>query len=268
MSTRDRELRSVADQLDLPHPVRARLLLELAADLEGLESELVSAGLSPEEARERAIRTLVPSPDAVRQLYELHRPLYRRFVDRFSDPLRHRVERTGLAVVSAALLSVAFLRLVGTGLLDRPAPLLIPVLALSVALVALSVWKLFALYVAREHDLESLNRGLWLLPVGAALAATLALGGVTLDLYAVAGRLSSDLSGQAAKLLGWLRRDMGLLSVGLLTTLLGLGMWLLISAGVAAVEQAEADMVIGIRTDPSGGTGHPKGRSIQKGAER
>jgi hypothetical protein len=45
------ELRAVYDRLDLPQPLRARVLLELATDLAGLEAELLSAGLPPDEAR-------------------------------------------------------------------------------------------------------------------------------------------------------------------------------------------------------------------------
>ena len=68
------ELRAVYDRLDLPQPLRARVLLELATDLAGLEAELLSAGLPPDEARARAVRTLVPSAEALHELREIHRP--------------------------------------------------------------------------------------------------------------------------------------------------------------------------------------------------
>jgi hypothetical protein len=167
-------------------------------------------------------------------------------VDRFSDPARHRLERSALGLTSVALFAIGLLRLARSGILNDPAPMSLPLLAVGMAVVVVSVWKLFALRVWREHDLTRLRRGLWILPAGAAVAATLALAGSALDLYAVAGTLESNLSGQMTELLRWLRRDAGLLSLGLLTSLIALGMWLLIAAGIARVEQAEAEIIAGI----------------------
>jgi hypothetical protein len=75
-----------------------------------------------------------------------------------------------------------------------------------------------------------------------------------LDLYAVAGRLVADPSAQTMELLRWLRRDMGLLALGLLTSAIAWAMWLLIAAGVARVEQAEAEVLAGINIDSSAGS--------------
>jgi hypothetical protein len=243
------ELRAVYDRLDLPQPLRARVLLELATDLAGLEAELLSAGLPPDEARARAVRTLVPSAEALHELREIHRPLYARLVDRFSDPTRHRIERVALVLASVTLFALGLLRLIGGGLLNEPAPMTVPVLGVTFAVVVVSVWKFFALTVKREHDLDALRCGLWILPVAAAAAAAMAIAGTALDLYSVAAGLEADLSGQVIVLVRWLRRDMGLLSAGLLTTLIALGMWLLLSAGVSRMEQAEADIAAGIGFD-------------------
>jgi hypothetical protein len=254
MTSRYPELREVVDRLELPQPVRARVILELASDLADFESELMASGLSAEEARARAARMLIPSPDALSELQDLHRPLYARLVDRFADPARHGLERVALVAASVGLFGLALSRLVGTGLLDAPAPLTVAVLAVGFLVAALSVWKGFALYVARRHELKTLESGLWLLPIAAAAAVALAGVGLALDLYAVAGQLEADLSGQAAVLVGWLQRDMGLLSTGLLTALAALGMWLLLSAGVAGVRQAEADLLAGL--DPEAQLGN------------
>jgi len=248
------ELRDLAERLDLPQPVRARVILELVSDLADLESELTASGLSPEEARSRAVRMLVPSPEALRDLREVHRPLYARLVDRFSDPARHRLERAVLAVASVALFALGLSRLLGAGMLDLRAPLTLPVLATALAAAAASVWKLFALYVKKQHDVEALESGLSLLPAAAAAASAFAVAGFALDLYGVAGRLEADLSGQASVLLNWLQRDMGLLSAGLLTTLASLGMWLFLSAGVARVRQAEAAVLAGLKFEAPGMT--------------
>lgn len=75
-----------------------------------------------------------------------------------------------------------------------------------------------------------------------------------MDLYAVAGRLEADPSAQMAERLTWLQRDMELLALGLLTSAIAWAMWLLIAAGVARVEQAEAEVLAGINIDSSVGS--------------
>jgi hypothetical protein len=259
MTSRYPQLREVVDRLELPQPVRARVILELASDLADFESELMASGLSAEEARARAARMLIPSPDALSELQDLHRPLYARLVDRFADPARHGLERVALFAASIGLFGLALSRLVGTGLLDSPAPLTLAVLAVGFCVAVLCTWKGFALFVARHHELKKLERGLWLLPVAAAAAIALAGTGLVFDLYGVAGRLEADLSGQVMVLVRWLRRDMGLLSAGLLTALTALGMWLFLSAGVARARQAEADLLAGLDLETRAETMKPKG---------
>jgi len=245
MSSYRAELHEITRQLDLPQPLRARILLELASDLAGLEAELVSTGMSAEQAHAEAVRTLIPSPESLRDLMEVHRSLYRRLVDRFSDPARHRLERAALILASAALFAVGVIRLGRSGILANPAPMSGPLLGVAMVVVVVSVWKTFSLVVRREHDLGKLRSGSWILPGAALVAVVLALGGSVLDLYGVSGSLEADLTRQTTVLLGWLRRDMGLLSLGLLTSGIGLGMWLVIASGIARVEQTEAEIVSG-----------------------
>ncbi len=92
------ELRELAERLDLPQPMRSRILLELSADLTDLAAALRAEGATEEEARRRAVEVLFPSGAALAELERLHRPLYRRLVDRFSEPARHGVERSLLAI--------------------------------------------------------------------------------------------------------------------------------------------------------------------------
>jgi len=103
MSRFSAELREMADRLSLPPSTRVRIVRELSADLEDLAAALERRGIAPEEARREAMRTLVPSPATLAELNACHRPLYERLVDRFADPVRHRLERTLFAVGLAAL---------------------------------------------------------------------------------------------------------------------------------------------------------------------
>ncbi len=243
-----RELREIAAGLDLPGPVRARILLELGGDLDDMRDALIAGGMAPEAARRRAADVLVPEPAALAALAGQHRPFYQRLADGLADPVRHRLERAGLIGGVAALLALGLLVLGDFDLLVDPAPATIPLLALGAALGGLALWKLFEVHVRRDHRPRRLRRGLGWLPVVATAALVLALGGVAVDLYVVAGHLQASAVDQMSVLLAWLKRDAAMASLGLIVGSLAIALWIWLSAAIARVEQAEADVLLTPRT--------------------
>lgn len=242
------ELREIAGALDLPGPVRARILLELGGDLDDMRDALVAGGMTPEEAHRHAVDILLPRPAALAALTGQHRPFYQRLADGLADPVRHRLERAGLIAGVAALLGFGLVVLSDFDLLGDPAPATIPLLALGTALGGLALWKLFELHVRRDHRPRRLRRGLGWLPAVATTSLVLALGGVAVDLYVVAGHLEAGATDRTSLLLAWLRRDAAMASLGLIVGSLAIALWIWLSAAIARVEQAEADVFLTPRT--------------------
>lgn len=242
------ELREIAAALDLPGPVRARILLELGGDLDDMRDALVAGGMAPEEAHRRAAEALIPEPAALAALAGQHRPFYQRLADGLADPVRHRLERAGLIAGVAALLGIGLIVLSDFELLADPGPATLPLLALVAALGGLALWKLFEVHVLRDHRPRRLRRGLGWLPVVATAAIVLALGGVAVDLYVVAGHLQASAVDQVSVLFAWLKRDAAMASLGLIVGSLALALWIWLSAAIARVEQAEADVLLTPRT--------------------
>jgi len=247
MSGFEQNLREVAGRLDLPQPGRTRVLLELATDLEDLERTLLGEGMPPEKAHEKALEVLLPETETLTELETLHRPLYQRLVDRFSDPARHRLERLLLGAMTAGLFLISISWLSRADLFVDPSLFLWPLLGLGFLTLAVSAWKGFALFVKKDHGPERLQKGLVLIPALAVTGTIVALGGATFDLYQVAGRLEADYWTEAVELLRWLRRDSAMLSVGLLVSSIAGMLWLALSAAVALVEQSEAELLAGIQ---------------------
>lgn len=239
MTSFDAALRRLAEEFDLPEPIRSRALLELRSDLEDMAAVLESRGVEPEEAGRRALEALLPTGATVAEWRAVHRPLYQRLVDRFSVRGRHRLERLLLAVL-AAIYVVGGLAMLSTfDLLADPSGFLWPVLALSGLIVLVGGGVLFQLFVAGARG-KALRRTLGLqLGLG---AATLGLGfaGVATDLYGLAGRIRVDPTHQVDELLAWLRRDTALFSVALLAASVAGLVWLVAAIRVAGTEQAEA----------------------------
>jgi hypothetical protein len=238
MSGFDVELRRLAEELELPEPVRSRTLLELRSDLESMASALRGRGLEEGEARRRALTLLLPGPEERAALERVHRPLYQRLVDRFSVKGRHRLERLALVVVASLYLAGGLATLSRLDLLSSPSPWLWPVLALSALIVVAGAGALFQAFVLGARDGMHRWRGA-LVALGAATLAS-AFAGAMADFYGVASRLALNAGRSLPELVGWLQRDAALLSVALLAASAAGLFWLATSIRIAVAEQAEA----------------------------
>ncbi|MGD2069121.1 MAG: hypothetical protein PVI57_10650 [Gemmatimonadota bacterium] len=238
----DQELREIAAGLELPEPARSTILLELKGDLEDLSASLQASGIPEEEARSRAVATLLPDTDSLEALRSLHRPWWERLVERYSEPARNRLERLLLAVLVGVLLLGGGGTLARLDLMASPSGFLWPVLALGASGLALGVYKLLDLFVKQDHRPSRLGRGMFALPVVSAASVVLAFTGVVFDLYATAGRIEQDAAAATLHLLEWIRRDAVLLSVALMVAALAAVAWFLASVRIARIARAEAEV--------------------------
>ncbi len=232
-------LREVERGLPVPIPERVRILRELEFDLEELRKRLMADGLSPEQARARALEALVPDRIALRALGRLHSPLYRRLTRHVGDANLRMLERSALVTATAAVLLVEARVLIRADLLRDPSPFLWPVLGFGALLFAAIVDKAFELWIKRDHRTPEHGLGGILALAGATLMVGLL--GVLFDFYRLAEILEG--SPQSTLALGsqWLLRDAALLSVSILLALAGGLAWFVLSQWLTLVSGAHRD---------------------------
>jgi hypothetical protein len=235
----DEALRSVAAGLDLPQPDRARILEEIAVDLEDLRAELVRRGVPQEEAEVRAVELLAPSGVALRALVDLHEPLYRMLTRRFSPSVMLRSERAAILFVTVVALAAAVLPLARSGLPRDPSPFLIPVFALLAGVLALAAGKAVQLYLKGDHQPERLRSGLASLLAGSGLAIGCAFMGFIFELHGLMVGVEAATPERIGPLhVRWVVDMSVLVGAGLVTALVGGLCWFLLLQKVEAVERA------------------------------
>jgi hypothetical protein len=106
MTPFDDVLQHVGERLDLPADVRRRVLLDLAADLEGLRRAALDAGLDQAAALARALEFVDLSDECVAALARELAPPPRRWLESVSGVARSRGERLALFFVALALLQL------------------------------------------------------------------------------------------------------------------------------------------------------------------
>lgn len=234
----EQELQAVAERLELPQPERARILEEIAGDLEELRLELIRKGVDPAQAEADAIGLLAPSETAMAALVSIHESLYRSLLRRFSSKMR-LAEWAGLVTVTLAAVAVVLGSLVGSGVLRSPSVFLLPVLAIAVALAAVAGRKAIQLYVERDHGPQRLRSGMGTLLMGSGLAVLCSVAGSVVEMFRLARRIELAPDEQGALLLPWLLDTSVLLGVGLTTALVGGLCWFLLLQKISAVERAD-----------------------------
>ena len=238
-------LRDVERELTVPIPERIRILWELEFDLEELRDRFVSEGLPRDEARIRALETLVPDRVALRALGRLHASLYRRVTRHLSGERISIIERSALAISTAAVLLVETMLVTRVNLLGDPSPFLWPVLGLGALLFAASMAKVFQLWIKRDH--RTPGRGLEGILVLAGVTLLVGLSGMFFDFYRLAGILEKAPQSTGTLVSQWLVQDAALLSVSVLLALAGGLTWFVLTQWLTLVSRAHRE-ALGLRS--------------------
>ena len=233
-------LRDLSERLDLPQPARARVLTEVAGDLEDLYQLYLERG-SPEESAEReALGRLDLSDEALRGLARVHGGWFRRLSDSISERAGSRWETglLGLLVLGTIALSGAILNAVP---MSRSAGVwLAPVVGAAVIVIGVGVWKLYTLSLRGDHRPRRLRTGLgamlgfsvaqfFVAFVGLGSSAIQALRGLGVD-PAQAGPLT----------LQWFQSALALLVMSMSLALVGGLFWFFLLGKVTSIEHDEA----------------------------
>jgi len=243
-------LRAIERELTMPMPERTRILRELEFDLEALGSRFVADGVPLEEARARAVETLVPDTEALRALGWVHQPFYLRLTQGWGDDRLRAIERAALAVATLAVVLTGTGALMRADLLADPSSFLWVVLGLGGAIVSLTGWKAHQLWIRRDHTRPA--RGLALL---AGLVATTVFAGVfgaLWDTYVVASLIEGVPAREDPLVLEWVLRESALLSVSILVAMSGALAWFVFRQWVVFVGAAHREAL-----------GHPGNRSSE-----
>jgi len=235
-------LRRVARELDLPGSVRARILQEMAADLDAVYAHHRARGVEAAEAQQRAEESVLGNADVVRRLARLHRHSWRVWSESMANRLSGGVDLlmlllgVGPVLAAAAVLSVR--TAAGSG--GTLAWVTSAVGMLLVVALCVSIMR-----AARHRDVSSAL----LESLVVACTASFAVGilAVAFGLQATAAALASGplTPPDAAALSARVMRYGTLAAIGLLLTIAALFAWFLLLGRQAARLAREVDALLG-----------------------
>jgi hypothetical protein len=185
-------LQRLEAQLALPYPQKARLLREVAADLEATVRRLRAAGLDEATAEAAALRDFSFSPDDLAALDQVHASLATRILALCPPFVRSFVERYG-GVVPLALAGCSIAKEVPVlGFLQEGGIGMYAILGIGLAMLARELAAALRLLVIKEHSRESLRLDTPSVLIGCLALMLFALGNAVLGLYVSADAVTAQ----------------------------------------------------------------------------
>jgi hypothetical protein len=239
------QLNRIAQQLDLPQPVKGRILLEIASDMEDLLGVYLSRGMDEEEAATLVARQFELPTEAIRELEQLHRPVFRRIMDRLSLQAQSRWERGALLglLVIMAVVGLPILSEAGGG--GQAGITFWPLLGVGLAGLLVALTKFFRLFIKRDHQPRGLRRGMPALLTFSIGTSACGLFGFAIELSLAIGRLRFDDGGLWPIVFEWLLRGTPVLMLGLLLTMVTALFWFSLIHAIQRIEQSEVSHLLG-----------------------
>lgn len=242
MSRFEPVLRRAEAALDVPRPVRAHIVTELAADLEALYGEYRARGLGETDAVERAASALGLSETSAQALTELHAPRFRRWTSALSARGRERLERALVTVLFVGLLVGGAGGLASADMFAAPSIVTWPLLLLTAALllVTSALWVRLVV-VQRDVDGSAGARA-----IGAIALAAPAFGGIgaLIELSMLASALEAAGGFTLAIAAPALRRAAQAVALGLTVGVFAFLNWFHLRQRIGEIARASAELAL------------------------
>jgi len=153
-------LQNINSRLTLPQPEKSRVILEIAADMEGLFSHYVEKGLTESEATEKVRKKFDFSDEALSQLVDIHESFIQKFLNKLPAHPGTGLEKTVLTVLVTLIIFSFSYTLVTRSFFTSASVFIWPIFGIGFAAILLSVFNFYRLYIKKEYRFNKIRTDL------------------------------------------------------------------------------------------------------------
>ncbi len=250
-------LKKVNKRLNLPQPIKSKIVLEIAADLDDLFHFYLTKGLNENEAIQRAEEKFdVADEEALSQLVRIHESVFGKFIHRFSERAQTRWERVALVITLLFIVVISTRTIVVTQFFSQASIFIWPILGIAFGAIILSLVKFYNLYIKKDHNIKKLRAGLTSVLFLGGLSLFVGACGYFIEIYSAAGYTILPGASFITRVYNPIDSDEGIIhvtdslirssSVGmtsLLVTIFIALIWFILMNKVLKIEQAESEFL-------------------------
>ena len=176
-------LKSINERLDLPQPIKSRIILEIAADLDDLYQLYLSRGIKENEAAQKAEEKIDLTDEALNELVQIHQSLFRKLLDKITAQTQNRWERVAFVLMLLFIAAISVQAVFSTQFLTQASKWIYPVLGISLTAILISIPKFYQLYIKKDHQVKKIRSGLSLIFGMGVLNLVIGVMGYVMELY-------------------------------------------------------------------------------------
>ena len=182
-------LKKINEKLDLPQPIKSKIILEMAADLENLYEAYLEKGYSEEDTFQKVCEKYDDSDKALAELAKIHESGYRKILAKVSEQAQTRWERIVLVMVMLFLAVMSFKVVITTRFLSQASNFIWPILGIFLVVLILSLHKFYTIYIKKDHRIRKLRTGLPTIMFLGSSGLLIGIGGYFYELYSAGSNM-------------------------------------------------------------------------------
>ncbi len=241
-------LRELNHKLDLPRSTKARVILEIAADLQASYEYYLQAN-SEQDAFNMAVEKFQLDGSALQELQQVYSQGINRWFDRLA---RFRFEWWGQLSLVALLLFLVLLTINQMNIVDlvsRASGFIWGTIVIGLAAAIIFIERIFSLYVLNKHVVTTLRNGLGgllILAVGSIVCGGL---GTSIEFYRMARMVFYQPQPFLPAFVFALDRSAALSVFSLLLAMIIAMIWYILLQKVVSIEQDEVAVLLGLERE-------------------
>jgi hypothetical protein len=251
-------LTKLQNRLELPQPEKSRILLEIAGDLDDLYQYYKDQGIEEEKAIQRVLEKIDLSDENLKELIHIHQPRLKGWMDRLSEQAQTRWERIILVSIFLIVIIACGRVIVTTPFFIHASPFIWPVLGSGVFSIILALWKIYHLYIRKNHSIRNIRKGLSLIFYLGLFNIIFGVTGYYIELLNAGDRsfilgsrlffLITEMSPRFQETLDyiiwWYTRTAAMVMTSLVASMISGILWYLLHNKVTQIEQYEAMLLL------------------------
>ena len=248
----------INEKLNVPQPVKSRILLEISTDMADLYEHYVSQGDIPSQAIKKVEERFELDDENLKELISLHQTPLKKLIDTFNLGKNASLKTIMLYILIAVIVGFCIYSIQTTPFFSQSSKYVYPVGLIGFLTLCIILGKFIQLYLIKDHTIKSLRKGMSVIILGISLAFLTGIIGFSRELYLTLHRVFVPLHDCIFKIapennfdpsvyreiVQWGLRISSLMMVTIGVTLVLIILWLLVIRKIKTIEMFEAQNLI------------------------